>query len=157
MHKSVCLDDEKLTQAYSHVKCMDKDTKQGLAYTVTVITSFANFVSKLEDVDEIIPAICCGNKNVTDQCYKIIDDLCLHRTGPATARYIVNIVYSAFSEVFDMMCSKFPDDNACQKHAPRMYSELKNALANVINYNHTLTIPFIKIIRKLDGQVTTDG
>lgn len=136
---------------------MDQDTKLGMAQTVVIVTSFANYASELEDVDHIIPAVCCGRGLVKQQCLELVDDLCRQKTGPDTSAYIVDIVYSAFSDIFDLMCGKFKDESSCQKHAPQLYSDLKVALNNVVKYNHTLSIPLMKIIQRLDGKVTTDG
>lgn len=133
---------------------MDKDTKNDLARTVTLVTSFTQWVSDLDDPDKMIPAICCGNKLVKSQCHKIVDDACHYRTGPSTADYIVDIVYSSFTEIFDMMCGKFPDENACTKHEPQLYKEVLLRLANPVVYNHTISVPLVKIIRQLDSKIT---
>lgn len=151
IHKNSCFDDAKLSEAYSHAKCMDSENKEKIASTVNIGVAYVQFISELPNVDDIIPALCCGSVEYFKSIESIIDASCRSKTGPNTGKYILGLIRNVFSDAMDLMCGKFPTEQSCQSQIPELFKQVSDSMKQNKHYNHSLAIPLVEMVKRLDS------
>lgn len=154
VHKQICNSKEKLEEAFSHLKCIQKNTKEAISMAMTLVNSLLVQITEFENVDDMIPGLCCGTTEIFQALPSVIDNVCLPLTGPSTGAYITNLMSSLLQELIDIMCGKYSTRDACIKNNPYAYQKVIDAMINATEYNHTIAIPIVNILYKLDGVVT---
>lgn len=151
IHKSICLDDSKLTEAYSHVKCMNSATKSALAQTTNTGVALITYVSQLPNIDDVIPALCCGSLEYWDIFESSVNSVCSRRTGPETGKYMTMVVKNVFGDAVELMCGKYPTKEACEKEQGQLFDQVKSSMINSTEQISSFAVPLVTLVKRLDG------
>ena len=151
IHKSICANDVKLNEAFEHVKCMTQETKQSMVAVVNIAVSMVTEASKLQDVDDIIPGLCCGSLEYFDRMEVMANEICLTRTGPETSKYIGSLIRNIFADAIDIMCGKYPTAKECEALKPQLFEQMKNSMNQSTPVNSSFALPLVNLVKRLDG------
>lgn len=151
LYREYCLDAERRKSAYNHLRCVSSKTKAGLLKVNTAIYNAIDFAATRENIDEVIPQLCCGVHYALAYTEEKVSQICHDITGPATGRFFVRIFNSTASDVLDLLCSQYSSTSQCLLKVPHLTKQVTAALHSPTKV-HTSTplIPVMKVLSKLD-------
>lgn len=135
---------------------MTPETKPALGIVYHKVTTLFESVTQFQEMNDFLPAVCCGIRHMITASRKDLAKICARKTGPESADYFVNLVYTPMAEAVDMLCSGFRTVPDCETKAPRVNSMIKKALNEVKTYNHTAIVPMVSILARLDQEISAD-
>lgn len=136
----------------NNLKCMSYDTIPRITKLSHRSTALVETVLRLPNIDDIIPGICCGYYDIYKEAKVLMNELC-NQGGPGKigADYFISLFHNAMQDAIDIMCGGFPNTESCEKKVPRLVSTLRvNVFNESVNYDHTLLVPFIGVIVRID-------
>ena len=119
-----------------------------------MITSMVDYVSRVGNLDEAIPSLCCGTRSLLQKGEKLLEDICdkVHRKG--SGKWFTTFVDSLLAEAFDLMCNGFNTIEDCKNKVPKILTKVNNAMNPNAKFNHTVIIPVVRLINRLYGKLT---
>lgn len=157
MYKKFCLNDNEVQIAFDHLKCMDNETKPEVMEASDMLYKGVSYISTLQNVDEIFPATCCGLNRMLDIVRETLVRLCPGKSRPDTPEYTLSFIKAIMSDMFDMLCGKYPTTESCNEQHPAMMSDLNRELTNVSTVYDSFMLPLRDVLLKLDENVNIEG
>jgi hypothetical protein len=154
--KLYCSDDRKMQVAYHHLSCMTPETKPALGMVYHKVTTLFESLMKLQEMSDFLPGICCGARHMISASRKDLAKICAAKTGPESADYFVNLVYTPMSDAVDLICSGFRALSDCEAKAAKVNAMIRKTLNEVKTYNHTAIIPMVSLLNRLDRELSAD-
>lgn len=158
MHKEFCQTENKKSIAFNHLTCFKPSNKPFFSKISHRIKNFANFISNVADVDEMIPGFCCGYLNLTAGLDVEFEQECRRQGKPGSGRFMVDIVKALFVDAVDVMCGTHSKPEDCK--SPKLVSlldEMVTQSQNVTTFPFkSPVIPVLKILQRMDGKVNID-
>lgn len=136
-----------------NISCFTKQTLAELRKVTFKITSAIEYVSGLDDLDEMIPGLCCGIHEVLKMGSDVVDKMCSNQTGQQTTQYFMGMLSSALSDSLDLVCGSYDSISTCQRKKPQVLESLRVKLAEDVSFNYTAIIPMMQVIKKLDSDI----
>ena len=122
-----------------------------------MIISLLEYIAGVEDVNLIIPGLCCGAKRGLAKFAEDLETVCnaegMKGTGPWVAK---EVVYRILQDALDMMCGAYDTLEICNAKFPDLMLNIENSLNTTETYNHTLVVPVVKLIQRLDGDLNLE-
>lgn len=141
---------------YNHLKCMDNTTKVDIMLINDVIHEMLRYTST-QALNDIIPVGCCAfNKLITDVEGKI-GEICQGKGQRDTPEFIIKIIKGIISDLFDMMCVKYPTVDSCLKQDPEMMQRVTIAMTNLTRNHDSMFLPILDILTRLDGDLNLNN
>jgi len=158
IYKTYCLNDEKLSEIYQHLSCAQNETIITLRHTATQMIAYFEGSATINGTQErMIPAICCGALDLVEKANKVINETCFPVTNdPKTADFLVELVFSVFADVFDLLCSgTYPTFDKCLVMQPNTTAYMQNYIdeAKLAFPDTPLLDHFLTIISRLDETI----
>jgi len=153
VYKLFCQNPGQLRLAYEHVKCMDETTKGDFIEIYHKIVNVIVHVSKMENLDDIIPAACCGTKIALDQGMIDLARICNGKGRTDTPQFVMSLVSSVISDALDIMCAKWPTVSSCHIQRPDLVGGIVTAMTNYTKYDFSPVRPLLKIMERLDSKI----
>ena len=153
--KSICTTSKQRTQLVDNLKCFTNETWPEFVQLGYDITSLVDYLANLDNIDNIIPGLCCGYHLIMEVGREKISSLCSQQgVGSSGPEYFLGLVQAAMSDAIDMMCGAYATIDMCEKKNPDLVQEVKMAQNTTANnsYNHTMVIPFLKVIDRIDRE-----
>ena len=152
-YKTYCLSETNKNLAFRHLRCMRPSNKDGFLQVGSWIISMMNYVSNVEDLDEAIPSMCCGARNLVVKAEQLIESLCSKVRKDGSGKWMTDLTFSLVADALDLMCAGYSSVEECNKKVPEIMAKVDNATISDGQYNHTAIVPLIKLIKRLDGQI----
>ena len=153
----MCKDREVKTRSFNHSKCLTPETSSEFIALRNKVNNVLKYALNVSDVNDIIPATCCGFHQILKQAKSDMNFTCnARKLGlPETPDFIVSLVESTFSDVIDMTCAKFSNLKDCWTLAPKITQDIQNIASQEKQEeaDYTPILPMIDIIDRLDGKV----
>jgi len=150
IYKTYCLDDENMSEIYRHLSCAQNETIPTLRHTAIQMIAFFEGSATINGTQErMIPAICCGALDLIEKGKKVVNETCFPVTkDPKTADFLVDLVFTVFGDVFDLLCSgTYPTFDKCLETQPSVTAYMQNyideaklAFPDIPLLDHFLTI-----------------
>ena len=154
--KSVCNNDEKRAETYSHLRCLTPETKPEHIKVGMAIVAMSKFVSSLEDLDDGIPGLCCGTKILLNRSTDKLEAICSKIGYKGSGKWLADMAYSVTVDALDMICGGYQTLEDCHRKKPQLMIQVNESVRDDVEFNHTFVIPIVKLINRLDGQITFD-
>lgn len=118
-----------------------------------MIVSLVKYTADLEDLDEAIPSICCGSKIVLEKSETKMENLCSSVGLKGSGKWLSNLVYNILNDALDVICGGYGALEECEKKKPGLNAKVDSVISSDQTFNHTIFIPIVKLIKRLDGQI----
>lgn len=126
-------------------KCMD-----------TAIVKAEFIAARVKNLDLQIPAACCVYHQVIGCIMDIIDRECGKIQGlnaNATSKFYDELMASIFGDVLDLVCGRYDNINACNKHLPDLMAQFKEWEAeekrnNLKPTSRSVLMPMLEVFTK---------
>lgn len=155
LHRANC-GRESLNLSFTHVTCMDSTTKAEFLEIRDKITSLLVYIKDLPNIDDVIPAICCGTDKLLDDSRKDFVRICRGKARPDTPQFAVNLINSIISDATDIMCGKFSTLGVCVVERPVLAEGILHVLSNYSRHDFSVVVPLLEVIQRLDGKINED-
>lgn len=152
-HKTFCTVEDKKQEAWRHLKCLTPNTKAGFQEVGNMVISMIAFTANIEDLDEAIPAVCCGSKIVMAKAEVKMDFLCKSIGYRGSGKWLAEVVFNILNDALDVICGGYSNIEECNKKKPGLNARVEAAIRGDQTFNHTIFIPIVKLIKRLDGQI----
>lgn len=140
-----------------HLRCFRPEDVSIMNTIMNKNTAIADYVSKSVPTDLVIPHLCCSHFVLNMDGKKVLDDLCVSRTGKATSDYFLGLIGAAASDAIELGCGKYSSVTACDEHLPQGMAAFRRILSGPIpSPGHSPAVPFTKIMERLDSEISTD-
>lgn len=137
--------------AYNHLRCLSEENKQEMLRISASITAAIDFAASRSNLDEIIPALCCGTHDALLFVENRITQMCRNKTGPLTGKHFVRVAYTTASDAVDMLCGQYQSITQCKIKEPILTQQVSAVIHSPSNkYTMTPLIPLMKLLNKLD-------
>jgi len=156
MYKKFCLDEKEMEIAFDHLKCMDNETKPEVMEASDMLYKGVTYISTLENLDEIFPATCCGLNLMLDEIRDILARLCPGKSRPDTPQFAISFLRTILSDMFEMLCGKYPTTQSCNEQNPKMMSDLNREIRNASTVYDSFVLPLRDVLLKLDENVNVE-
>lgn len=156
MYKKFCLDEKEMQIAFDHLKCMDNETKPEITHASDMLYKGVTYVSKLENVDEIFPATCCGINLMLDEIQDILGRICPSKSRPDTPEFALSFIKTILSDMFEMMCGKYPTTQTCNEQHPELMINIDREIRNASTVYDSFILPLRDVLLKLDETVNVE-
>jgi len=151
-HKDFCETEETKRMAFYHLQCLTPETKPEFVTVANLIVSMMTYVSKLDDLNEAIPSMCCGIKMLIPTAYEAMEKTCTAVGRKASGKWLTNLVAGTMDDAMDIMCGAYPTLQDCAKKVPHVIPRIRASFDP--NHNGTILIPFVRLIKRMDKQLT---
>lgn len=121
------------------------------------LVSMLYYVSKIQDINEAIPSLCCGAANIRVNFQQKLQDMCSSTGTKGSAKYLVDLVWNMMSDALDMMCGGFSSTEDCNRKKPGMIDRIESETDKVMatsQFNSSVVTPFVRIIKRMNKQLT---
>lgn len=135
---------------------MDSTTKAEFLVIRDKITSLLVYIKDLPNIDDVIPATCCGTRKLLDDTEKDLVRVCSGKGRPDTPKFAVNLINDLISDATDIMCGKFPTVGACVAERPVLAEGISHVLSNYSRHDFSFVVPLLEVIQRLDGKINED-
>lgn len=155
--KDTCGSDSKRIEAFSHIKCLNPQTKDQFLLMGKRMASMLYYVSKIQDINEAIPSMCCGAANTRVKFQQKLEDICSSTGTKGSGKYLVDMVWNMMSDALDMMCGSFSSIEDCNQKKPGMINKIELETEKVMatgQLNSSVVIPFVRIIKRMNKHLT---
>lgn len=158
LHKQFCLSEENKVIAFNHLRCMVPKTKPVFNDIGRQVKNFVSYIVELPQVDDMIPAFCCGYLNVTTTMIPIMETTCVQQGKTGSGIFMGNIVKSTLSDAVDMICGKYSKVEDCR--TPKL-SQMMDAMAQRLTETKNLPLKslisqVLVIFKRLDSDLNVD-
>lgn len=151
--KKFCLPGPNKNTGFRHLKCMRPSNKGDFIKVGNIIVSFMDYVSKVEDLDEAIPSLCCGSKSLLLKAEDQLEKTCSSVRQKGSGKWMANITYSLLQDALDMMCGSYDTLEVCNSKVPQLMTKIDASLDPEANFNYTMIVPLVRLVKRLDGQL----
>jgi len=150
-----CLNEKRRQLAYDHLTCMTKETKAEIIATKDMFYSVLDYISQLDDENDIIPGMCCATNEGTRVAKDMISKICDGKGLPDTPDYAVSLVTNTIAQMFDIVCgASYPSVEACWKTQPKIMEGIRYAIENPEEATHDMVfLPVMDIIKRIAGSL----
>lgn len=150
-YNEYCLNPERMQQAYNHIRCLSEENKSEMLRISASITAAIDFAASRENVNEIIPALCCGTHDALTFVESQMTRICRNKTGPLTGKHFVRVANTTASDAVDMLCGQYQSMAQCIIKVPQLTTQLRAVIHSPSNkYTTTPLIPLMQLLNKLD-------
>jgi len=156
MYKKFCFDEKEMQIAFDHLKCMDNETKPEVMEASDMLYKGMTYISTLQNVDEIFPATCCGLNLMLDMLHDMLVRLCPGKSRPDTPEFTLSFLKTILSDMFEMMCGKYPTTQSCNEQHPKMMDDLNLEIRNASTVYDSFMLPLRDILLKLDENINVE-
>lgn len=158
--KTICATTKERNDFLDNMKCFTNETYPDFVQLGHDITSLVEYLSNMTDIDNMIPGLCCGYQMIMSNSREVLAKLCSQQgVGESGPNYFLGLVQAAMADAIDMMCGSYSTAEVCQKKKPLLVEELRafqNSTTGV-SYNYTLTIPFLRVIDRIDTETNINN
>lgn len=158
--KSICATSNQRNEFLNNMKCFTDETFPEFVQLGHDITSLVEYLSNMTNIDDMIPGLCCGYQMIMSNSRQVLEKLCNQQgVGESGPNYFLGLVQAAMSDAIDMMCGSYTTSEVCQKKKPLLVEELKSFQNSTtgVRYNYTMTIPFLKVIDRIDSETNINN
>ena len=158
--KAVCTTANQRNELVNSLKCFTKDTYPELVQLGHHVTSLVEYLANMTNIDRMIPGMCCGYYILLADAKVKIDQLCSQQgVGQSGSEYFLGMIKSAVSDAVDMMCGSFSTIEQCTKKMPDLIQEINTVREETkdTKYNHTMVLPFLKVIDRIDTETNINN
>ena len=153
LYREYCLDAERRQASYNHLRCVSSKTKARLLKVASAISNTIEFAATREDIDQVIPQLCCGIHYALAYTEEKVGQICGEVTGPGTGKFFVRIFNSTASDALDLLCSQYSSTSQCLLKVPHLTKQVTVALHSPSKvHSSTPIIPIMKVLSKLDHE-----
>jgi hypothetical protein len=153
--KNLCASDEDKVTALNHLKCITDDTRPKFLEVGNMVVSMVEYVSKVNDLDQAIPSMCCGAKNLEARILKTLESTCSSVGMKDSGKWLTDVPISMLSDSFDMLCGSFSTVDDCSKKVPDILTKVDAATKiETPSSNATVLTNLVRLIKRLDRQLT---
>lgn len=169
------MDTNRKTELVENLSCFREKRESIVISDISeMLTRNLDYISTLEG-DTMIQNLCCGYQSMQRETKRVLDEEC---GCNHTTTYWTNISKSLLTDASDLLCGSYPNYDTCVEKAPSVMEfwdeKVKIVKQNgilVMNANGTTSItasptqarasytaltPAVKIIKKLNSQMTTN-
>jgi len=150
----LCDREEDRALATKHYKCLGPEAYKAFINVSNHITILVEHVTDRPNINEMIPALCCGAHISLDMIEKEIDKTCNRKTGLQTGKFIKEVVSYAITEILDFLCGQYNRRHVCFEKVPKIVQEVNTTLyRNDPIYSHTPAWSFLRFIERMDSEL----
>lgn len=144
------------TEVIKHLKCFDKSNVDTMYKIMNGFSKVLNHIADEVDPNDMIPNLCCSYQYMYDEGVKLVQEQCSSRTGPSTAKYVMNMVESVLASAVDLGCGKHNSLAVCKSLMPKEMELFVNLtmIGQMEEIKYTPVIPMLKIAQNLDSSLT---
>lgn len=154
--KTTCNSDVDLQKAVTHSKCFTPNNVVALYEIANKFTIVVEHAYTRNSTSRMLNALCCGYHETVNRFSSEMNELCKNQSVGA-GTFIESLVRGVTSESIDMMCSQYPNVDACAQKSPQVLKNVRKALSlNSPLYSYTPFTSFVKIIAKLDEDLNIE-
>lgn len=135
------------------MSCFDQKSLREVGLETNKITAALHHVATIKKIDDMIPSLCCGYHEVISQATRLIDRMCIKKTGVKTSQYFIGIIQSAMSDSIDMICGAYGSIGVCEQKIPEVLKEVRAIINENRVYNHTAVIPLLDLVARIDSGI----
>ena len=155
--KTFCLTEENKSLAFRHTKCMKPTNRHKFDQLRDMIISLLEYIAGVEDVNLIIPGLCCGAKRGLAKFAEDLEKVCNAERMKGSGHWVTQeVIYRILQDALDMMCGAYDTLEICNAKFPDLMLNIENSLNTTETYNHTLVVPVVKLIQRLDGDLNLE-
>ena len=150
-YRFTCWSDDAVDRAVKHVQCFNPGIRAQTSRISDKFVHYFELASKVKNVDNIFPSMCCGSFHVISGIRNDLQDTCERISGSDTADYIVDLIITCFNDFIVMACRGLPSLTTCEKDEPAVSLYMKEGLQNPPIYRTTsILTSMMKSIDRLD-------
>ena len=121
-----------------------------------MFTSYWYYTANVEDLDEAIPALCCGAKVMRDKGYLYMENICSSIGMKGSGTWLAKVVDDILTEGLHIICGGYLTREECNNRKPGLIDRMDSVIQSNQTFNHSIIIPVVKLLKRLDGQITID-
>lgn len=152
--KTFCFSEENKNTAFNHLKCVTPETHPKFQEAGYMIISMVDYVSRLKDLDEAIPSLCCGAHKLVARIEKHLEATCSTVGKKGSGKWMTEAAWSMLSDTMDMLCGNYENIADCHSKVPEIVAKVEAATKSEAISNSTVVTPFVRLIKRLDKQLT---
>ena len=149
--RAVCKTAKSRRQFVENLACFTPDTYQKFLQIGNDVTSLIMHLANHSDVDAIIPHMCCGFHLVLKRAKDTAEKMCTASGVTTGSQYFTNLVKSATSEAFDMMCPGIINANYCNDKLPDVVSNVRKIMKRYKNvkWEYSPAVAFLRVVDRM--------
>lgn len=154
--RAICSSPKTRREFVSNLACFTPETYPKILQIGNDVTSLILHLANHSDVDAIVPHMCCGFHLVLGRAKDTAEKLCNESGVTTGSEYFAQLVKSAVSEAFDMMCPGLIDANHCREKLPDVVDNVRKIWRRNRNkkWDVSPAVAFLRIIDRMivDGE-----
>lgn len=155
-YKYTCLDHDMMSRTVNHLKCFNNNTRSETRVLNDKFVHYFELAYRMRDVDEVLPALCCGSYELMLQIRGDIRQICTPISGEETADFLAEMIYNDFYELLVMGCRG--SIRFCDNEYKDLTIYMRNQLKTPVRYENSYVTSLMRVIRRLDkGQNLRTG
>ena len=147
-YKYTCLDHDMMSRTASHLKCFNRNTRNQTRVLNDKLVHYFELASRMRDVDDVLPALCCGSYELMLQIRDDVRRICTPISGEETADFLAEMIYNDFYELLVMGCRG--PIRYCDKEYRDLTIYMRNQLKSPQRYENSYVTSLMRVIRRLD-------
>lgn len=153
--KNLCDTKEGKSEFIKHMSCFDPTNIQLLHQIINNLTVIIDHVAVKSSDELIIPSLCCGYFKIQEDGLSLLNNLCMNKTGPGTAKFAMSLMRSVVSDSVDLGCGRYSSKKACDELLPDVMKTFGEITAPptdgpLIMRPYTAIVPMLQVADRLD-------
>lgn len=142
-YKYTCTDAGKTA---SHVtKCLNPATSVRSRKIADKLVHYFETAFRMRDVDDVLPALCCGSFELMLQIRSDLTDVC---GSKESADFLTELIYNDYYELLVMGCRG--PVKYCDKEYKDLTIFMRNQIRNPLPYSNSYVTSLMRVVRRLD-------
>lgn len=150
--KYICSDDRSMEATVKHLRCFNPQTRNQTRVVADKFVHYFEVAVRMQDVDEVLPALCCGAYDLMLQIKQDIMRICAPLTGKETADFLADLFWRDFHDLLILGC-RGPikwSSWTCDKEYRDLTVYMKNELKRPAHYSNSFMTSLMRVVRRLD-------
>jgi len=151
---STCGTEDARFESYDHLRCLTHETKPHLTKLEDGMIAMLDHVTGFDNLERAVGGFCCGTKRMYEVAEQTFENTCTPVIGhPGTGPWVSRMVRKVMGDAVDMMCANYQTLQVCQEKVPDILHVIQQQLDGDKQYNHSVVIPLIRLVKRLDAQI----
>lgn len=148
-----CKTSEAAQTAWKHARCIKPSNKETFLRIGDKLVGLTDYVSQQEDIDAVIPTLCCGARLLINRTETQVNQICKNISAPDTGSFLMEIISLVLGDVLDLVCAKHPSVDRCYTIEASVTRKLEKMQAEQGITHRRVMQSILAVLAKLDSQI----